>query len=396
MSIGFPRAPVLPSLIVLFGTLLLPGPGWPDTPGLEKIDQPIRKYESNLERLQSGMQIHLGKLQVIGEQEFNLLDQIERLDNSVALQKIRLDVMVERLNSQEELLAIKKRDLKLARLNEEKVKEHLQKRLRSFYLMGKTGVLNVTFSTRDLPDLMLFTDSFKTLIDYDKNLFDQYRNSIDQLTMARDAHEKESILLNEFIANAVEQQQELDSLVGEKRELLKKVKTQKILQEQAVRELKKAETELRDTLTKLRRKRDTTLKGFVLNKGQMPPPVQGKVVSRFGETPAGAIDTGSAQGITFDAPNGAAIKAIFTGRIIFAGYRKGFGNMVIIDHGLDYFSITARMGKIEVKEDQSVEGGDIIGTAGDIATLFEKGVYFEIRQGASPLDPLAWITLEKE
>ena len=125
--------------------------------------------------------------------------------------------------------------------NKAKVKEHLQKRLHSYYLMGKTGILNVTFSTRTLPDLMLFNDSFMTLLDYDKVLFDQYRETIDQLTQARDAHEKESILLNEFIANAVKQQQELDILVVEKRQLLEKVKTQKILHEQAVKELKKAE-----------------------------------------------------------------------------------------------------------------------------------------------------------
>jgi septal ring factor EnvC (AmiA/AmiB activator) len=381
---------------MLMGTIILPVPGWSDTPGLEEIDKPIKKHEKNLERLQGGMQIHLGRLRVIGEQEFNLLDQIERLDKSVALEKIRLDVMVERLNSQEEMLVIKKRDLKMARQNKAEVKVHLEKRLRSFYLMGKTGVLNVTFSTRALPELMLFNDSFKTLLDYDKNLFNAYRESIDQLTLASNAHEKESILLNEFISSAVEQQQELDSLLEEKRELLEKVKTQKILHEQAIWEMKKAEAELRATLAQLRKKRNSTLKGFVLNKGKMPPPVRGKILSRFGESKDGeAFDTGPSQGISFDALDGAAIKAIFAGRIIFSGYQKGFGNMVIIDHGLDYYSITARMEKITLQEGQAVGGGDIIGTAGDIATLFEKGVYFEIRHDMRPIDPLDWISLDR-
>ncbi|HER62583.1 MAG TPA: hypothetical protein ENO11_01215 [Desulfobacteraceae bacterium] len=304
--------------------------------------------------------------------------------------------MVDRLNSQEELLALKKRNLKLARQNLEKVKEHLEKRLRSYYLMGKTGLLNVTFSTRTLPDLMLFNDSFKSLIDYDKKLFNHYRESIEQLIVARDSHEKESVLLSEFITSAVEQQQELDSLLEEKRELLAKVKTQKTLHEQAVSELKKAEAELRDTLAQLRTKRDNTLKGFVLNKGMMPPPVKGRILTRYGESKVGdALNAGKSQGVTFDASNGAAIKAIFAGRIIFAGYRKGFGNMVIIDHGLDYYSITTRMEKISVQEGQAVGGGDIIGTAGDIATLFEKGIYFEIRHDTEPLDPLAWISLDR-
>jgi len=383
-------------LCLLLGITVLQDHGFCETPGLEKINKSMQKNESDLDRLEHGMQIHLGQLQIIGEQEFNLLDQIEHLDKSLAVQKIRLDVMVERLNSQEELLVIKKRDLRQAEKDKEKVKEHLQKRLHSFYLMGKTGVLNVTFSTRTLPDLMLFNDSFMTLLDHDKKLFDAYRNSIEQLTLARDAHEKESILLNEFIASAVEQQQELDGLLAEKRELLNKVKTQKILHEQAIKELKKAEAELRNALARLKRKKDFTMKGFVLNKGKMPQPVQGKLLTRFGEGGDGtSMDTGRSQGITIDAPNGAPIKAIFAGRVIFAGYRKGFGNMVIIDHGLDYISITARMEKITVKEGQEVESGQTIGIAGDIATLFEKGVYFEIRYETQPLDPLEWISLDK-
>lgn len=383
-------------LCLLLGITVRPDHGFCETPGLEKINKSMQKNESDLDRLEHGMQIHLGQLQIIGEQEFNLLDQIEHLDKSLAVQKIRLDVMVERLNSQEELLVIKKRDLRQAEKDKEKVKEHLQKRLHSFYLMGKTGVLNVTFSTRTLPDLMLFNDSFMTLLDHDKKLFDAYRNSIEQLTLARDAHEKESILLNEFIASAVEQQQELDGLLAEKRELLNKVKTQKILHEQAIKELKKAEAELRNALARLKRKKDFTMKGFVLNKGKMPQPVQGKLLTRFGEGGDGtSMDTGRSQGITIDAPNGAPIKAIFAGRVIFAGYRKGFGNMVIIDHGLDYISITARMEKITVKEGQEVESGQTIGIAGDIATLFEKGVYFEIRYETQPLDPLEWISLDK-
>ena len=396
MKIGFARLTILLSLIMLTVTISITEQGKCETTGLEKIDKPIKQNELNLKKLQGGMKIHLGRLLVMGEQEFNLLDQIERLDKSLALQKIRLDVMVERLNSQEELLVIKKRDLTFAQRDKKKVREHLEKRLRSFYLMGKTGILNVTFSTRTLPDLMLFNDSFKTLLDYDKMIFDEFRESIEQLTLARDAHEKESILLNEFISNAVEQQQELDSLLDEKRELLEKVKSQKILHEQAIKELKKAEAELRNTLIKLQQKRNYTIKGFVLNKGKMPPPVQGKILIRFGESKEGAdLDTGRSQGITFDAPNGAPIKAIFAGKVIFAGYRKGFGNMVIIDHGLGYYSITSRMENIRTKEGHVVADGDIVGTAGDIATLFEKGVYFEIREDTKPLDPLEWISLEK-
>ena len=68
--------------------------------------------------------------------------------------------------------------------------------------------------------------------------------------------------------------------------------------------------------------------------------------------------------------------------------------MVIIDHGMDYYSITSRIEEISVKEGDIVEEGDVIGTTGNIATLFEKGLYFEIRHGTQPVDPLEWISRE--
>lgn len=394
MSRGFPPTSFLIGLHLLLGLTLMPHQGSCQTPGLDHIEQPIRKHESEMQKVKQGLQLHLGELLVISEKEFSLLDQIEQLDSNVRLEKIRLDIMVERLNNQEELLVVKKRALKEAKANKKRVRNHLEKRLRSYYLMGKTGVLNVTFSSKTLPDLMLLNDSYKTMFGYDKTLFDKFRVSIDQLTQASDAHQKESILLNEFIASAVEQQQELDSLLIEKRELLTKIKTQKILHEQALKELKKAEDDLRTTLIRLKRNRDDALKGFLLSKGKLFPPVQGKLLRRFGEPIEEGLNTGVSQGITIEAPNGSAVKAIFVGKVLFAEYRKGFGNMVIIDHGLAYYTITTRMEKIIVEEGQSVKGGDIIGTAGDIATLFEKGIYFEIRHDSTPLDPLQWISMK--
>jgi septal ring factor EnvC (AmiA/AmiB activator) len=347
-------------------------------------------YETSIQKLKSGIEIQLGKLQIAGQQEFDLLGEIERLDQELSLQQVRLEVMQERRDSQKELFAVKLRELEAAKTNIIKVKQHMQVRLRAFYLTGKTGILNVTFSTRTLPDLMLFTDSFKRLLDYDRTLIDQYRQAIEQLTLATEAHEKESALLDEFIANAVAQQQKLDGLLAEKKGLLKKVKTEKVLHEQALRELRKAETDLEQTLAAMQQEKTFDEQGFVLEKGKMAPPVSGTLIRRFGDIQEDKVSSG----IVIDAENGAAISSIAAGRIIFAGYRRGYGNMVIIDHGMDYYSITARLEKIRSLPKNKVNAGDVIGFAGDIATLFDKGVYFEIRHNTEPEDPLAWITMQ--
>lgn len=352
--------------------------------------QQAKQYETSIQRLQSGIDIRLGKLQIAGQQEFDLLGEVERLDQEFSLQLVRLKVMQERRDSQTELLTVKLRELEEAITNIVKVKQHLQVRLRAFYLTGKTGILNVAFSTRTLPDLMLFTDSFKRLLAYDRTLIDRYRQSIEQLTLATEAHRQESALLDEFIAGAVEQQQKLDGLLTEKKGLLKKVKTEKVLHEQALREMRKAEADLEQTLAVMQQEKSFDEQGFVQGKGKMAPPVSGTLIRRFGETQEDKVISG----IVIEAGNGAEISAIAAGRIIYSGYRRGYGNLVIIDHGMDYYSITSRMEKIKSQPKDTVNAGDVIGYAGDVATLFDKGVYFEIRHNTEPEDPLNWITMQ--
>ena len=246
--------------------------------------QQAKKYETSIQRLQSGIDIHLGKLQIAGQQEFDLLGEVERLDQELSLQQVRLKVMQERRDSQTELLTVKLRELEESKTNIVKVKQHLQIRLRAFYLTGKTGILNVAFSTRTLPDLMLFTDSFKRLLAYDRTLIDRYRQSIDQLTLATEAHRQESALLDEFIASTVAQQQRLDGLLVEKKGLLKKVKTEKVLHEQALREMRKAEADLEQTLAVMQQEKSFDEQGFVQEKGKMVPPVSGTLIRRLRET----------------------------------------------------------------------------------------------------------------
>ncbi|MDW7772030.1 MAG: peptidoglycan DD-metalloendopeptidase family protein [Desulfobulbaceae bacterium] len=364
-----------------------------DTSPADKIDKPIKRYEKNIQKLQSGIEIHLGKLQISSEKEFSLLEDIESIDKKLALQKIRVAVMEERLESQTTLLEVKIRELHEAQVNREKISSHLLERLRAFYLTGKTGILNVTFSDRTLPELMLFNDSFQNLLSYDRELIEHYRETIAQLELAKESHEQESILLDRYIQSAREEKKNLDSIKKEKEDLLRRVKSEKALYEQALSEMKTAESNLLQSLLELQEKKTYLQQGFVMNKGKMLPPVAGRVVSLFGESHGDVQDQGTgAMGITIDAENGAPLKSIFDGKVIFAGYKRGYGNMVIIDHGMNYYTITSRMEKISVTEGDIIDEGAVIGQCGDIATLFEKGLYFEIRHNTDPVDPLEWIS----
>jgi septal ring factor EnvC (AmiA/AmiB activator) len=350
-------------------------------------NQAIKKQSINIGRLNQEIRAHLEKIRENGKQEVNLLDELKQIDEKFSVQKEKLAGLQKHLHDQEEQLALKVRDLRRAELVSENVRRHLEKRLRSFYVMGKTGFLNVTFSKKSLPELMLFNDAFKRLLDYDQSVIDKYRQTIDQLDKAKQARELERNLMLNFVRQTEKQQQDLIEIRTEKEQLLNRIKSKKGLYEQAIREMQRAENDLTRTLSRLKRKEEKRVRGFLHNKGRMEGPVMGRLIVHFGDP----VENGPSKGIIINTDDNAPVFSIYTGKIIFAGYKLGYGNMVIIDHGYQYYTVTAHLDDISVQEGERVLSRHQIGTTGDIATLFSKGLYFEIRHGAKPIDPLLWL-----
>ncbi len=359
----------------------------------ENTRKPFQDYKININKLHQEMTRHREQIAESGEEETNVLDELSAIDSKISQQKHKLTTLKSRLKSQEKLLVLKKKDFEQAEKNKEKGRLHLEKRLRSFYTMGKVGFLNVVFSTKDLPDLLFFNDSFMHLLEYDQSVVLMYRETLAELQRTRDSHELEKSLLNDFIASTATEQKKLNTSRQEKEKLLRRIKTEKSLYKQALREMKKAEKQLTAKLKSIKKKKIDEKRGFILNKGKLTAPLRGKIISRFGEkqdeeTPG----FNSTNGITIEPPDSVSeVFSIFSGKVLFSGYMRGYGNTIIIDHGLQYFTVTARLDSLAKKQNQRVATGELIGTTGDIATLFEKGLYFEIRQSSKPLDPMTWL-----
>jgi septal ring factor EnvC (AmiA/AmiB activator) len=108
------------------------------------------------------------------------------------------------------------------------------------------------------------------------------------------------------------------------------------------------------------------------------------------QTSPNAEDTTFTNGITISTPDRTEAYAVYDGEVLFAGTMRGYGKMVIIDHDQEYYSVTARFNELHVKEGDLVKQGQVIGLTGKNATLFGKGLYFEIRHGEVAENPLDW------
>lgn len=129
---------------------------------------------------------------------------------------------------------------------------------------------------------------------------------------------------------------------------------------------------------------------FAALKGSLRLPVRGTVTNRYG----GARQEGSTwKGLFIRAAQGSDIKAIAGGRVVFADWMRGFGNLLIVDHGGSYLSIYGYNDAVLKQVGDSVRGGDSIATAGNSGGNPESGLYFELRHQGQPIDPLKWVNL---
>ena len=342
-------------------------------------------------KLREEISRHQEKIERAGSEEHSLLEELATLDNKISQRKTQVAVLQDRVRKQAQIIAAKEQELAAVTQTTDALREHLSKRLLSFYLNGTTGFLNVVFSNATLPAIMVANDAYRSLATYDQALFAEYRSRIAELDRVKRALELEQSIQEHFLAEAAAEKEKLQQIADEKNDILKRIQTEKGLYEQALRELKRAEAALLATLNKQSQAPEFGSFGFGAQKGSLPPPLWGKVVRHFREPPKENEDTTFSHGITILPSTPAEVFAVYGGLVIFSGYMSGYGKVVIIEHDQDYYTITARLDDLMVQDGIEVRQGHVLGTTGETLTPFGQGAYFEIRHGTQPENPLDWI-----
>ncbi len=352
----------------------------------------IGNFRIKIRRLQQGI---LNKEEQISEtisKEQNILSELEILDKKIIQQQDKLSELKLKMGKQQTL--INKEETALSKIRAEKniVEDHLKKRIAAYYTMGDIGLLNVTFSTQTLPELLTFHDAFDVLIKYDQDVIKVYKETIREIERAKSALDLEKSVLQEFINQTVAETEILEKTKEDKHILLTQVRTQTKLHKQAMDEMQQASDSLTNAIVAIKNKNQTEDQRFLADRGNLRPPVDGVLVTLFQQEKTNKLGiSNKSSGIELQAPDGTPIVAVGDGEVIYSGYLRGYGNTVIIHHGFQYYTVTSRIEKIMVTKGQKVKREDTIGIMGGTATLFDDGMYFEIRHGNQSLDPLIWL-----
>lgn len=131
--------------------------------------------------------------------------------------------------------------------------------------------------------------------------------------------------------------------------------------------------------------------GFGSQRGRLSLPTSGDIVGRFGRHKHPEFNSYTvSNGISIAAPAGSDIRSVYEGKVLFADYFKGYGNMIIIDHGGGFFSLYAHASRISKRVGAQVNRNEVVATVGDVDSPRGPMLYFEIRYQGRPVDPSPW------
>ena len=329
----------------------------------------------------------LGGLEQRSEKEQKALRTVEieigRLSRRLRLLKGKLRKQHNRLQQ----LEMQRRQYESA---VEKQRRSLERQLRTAYMIGRQAYLKMVLNQQEpwkLGRVLIYYDYFN------RARAERIHRLREQLThlrrLATEAREERST-----IARLTEQRERekraLDRSKRKREEVLAALR-QKIGEGRArLERLRKDEADLKALLLRLKRqaKQSSGPSPFGEgNRGRFLWPVDGPIKAAFGSPRTRELRW---KGVLIDAPEGAPVKAISAGRVVFADWLRGYGLLVIVDHGSGYMSLYGHNQSIRKEEGSQVEAGEVISTVGNSGGNVHSGLYFEIRRDGQPVDPAQW------
>jgi septal ring factor EnvC (AmiA/AmiB activator) len=352
---------------------------------------------ASLERLQREVEERRARVEAFARQEQGLLDTLEGIDRAAA--RIARDVAAARreASSAEASLAIVQARVQRAEQESAGTRRALALRLGWLYREGRSGALRLIAGAQSLRDLGRRTRLLRRAVEQDAALLARAHSEREALAQARTEAKASAGASAEAMRRLAARASSLDKESASKQEVLAGLRSDGTRERGALAEIEAAAKALEETLLRLgtiapQRAARAPAVHFLDLRGKLRAPVAAPVARRFGRVVDAEFQTATfRKGIDFAAPAGASVHAVAPGEVRFAGWFRGYGKMVIVDHGERYFTICAHLDEIQVAVGDEVQADQPLGTVGDTGSLAGPLLYFEIRHDSEPLDPSRWL-----
>ena len=385
-------------MVLMIGILLAGSslPGWPheSDSGSKELKSQIRKEKDELNRLKKKIEDRQRKKRVARKKEKSILSQLEEVDHEVSVKRKELSLINLKLQKHSESIEELGQELEVLGLSVELMRERVRKGIRILYREGRMNDLRALFVSKDYYDFLRQYNYITRISQKEGEVLSNYRESLNRRFHAeeeiRDA--KEHLLENQRQVQG--KIKEINTGKKKKSRVLARVRQEKRVNDRMIHELEESRGQIQGLITELekKRKRASVSAGFLKMKGKIGWPAKGRVTAFFGRQKHPKFDTLiNRKGIEIQSKQGAPLRAVYGGTVVYSDWFRGFGLLIILDHGENYYSLYAHAAKIAVSVGDRVKARQVIGSIGDTGLTGDSSLYFEIRRGGFPENPIAWL-----
>lgn len=349
--------------------------------------------QEEYKKIQKDIKKHKEKLKKAERHEYSILADLEKTNQNLTMVEAELRKYRKKRREIELDIARVENEISLSRSKIEKYREWIKRRLKAMQKYGHSSdIVMLLSSTDDVSQMMKRLKNLQYIILYENRVLNIYKENLKGLS-ERERHL--SMLRAKLMENEERVRAKEVALIENKKakeELLAYIRSEKSSYERMLRELREASKKLLEIIRESEKAGVYSAKGFSGLKGRLPWPVKGKVALNYGLQRDPQFNTAIFRsGIFIKTGAELSAKAIHSGKVVFAEWFKGYGQLMIVNHGDGYHTLYGSLSEIFSKVGDIIKKGQIIGRVGNSGILNEPGLYFELRYKGKPLDPLQWL-----
>jgi septal ring factor EnvC (AmiA/AmiB activator) len=355
---------------------------------LKKIEQQIKSVKDEINNLQKK---EIGYLET--------LHKIEKLlqDTEKELQTIEKDLEL----AQKEIKQGEDELIREKHILKERIIV-LESRLRQIYKHRLTGYLEILFNSESFSDFLTRFRYIKNILSLDAEVINDIRRQMKKIEDHKINLENREEILSLLKKEVEKEKENIEFSIKAKKSIINKIDSQKEVYLKSLKELEQSSLEIKNIIERIYKQREEDSKkvsqkevpAITLKpkKGILALPVQGKLISEYGRQKNTDFNTYTFNsGIDISAPLGQVVHAAGSGEVIYTGNIKGYGQIIIIDHGGRTTTLYAHLSKILIDIGDKVKKGQIVGQVGDSGGVSSTRLHFEVRVEGKPTDPMNWL-----
>jgi len=358
------------------------------------LEKKTEKKQKKKETIRADIKAQEELVETFSQKEIEIVEGLNEIDYALNRARLKSQELSGEIGQMEEKITRLRKDREGLAEDIARNRDYAGKRLRALYKMHMLGRLDVAGMPSSVFDFFLRQNSMKSIVKADFNVIDRQNRDLAAFENLEEEMKKE-VQAKTLLEAELNDQIRINHSETQKKELiLKEIRQKKKLSLAAVESLKIAALQLDSRMETIESNEVKTAKGdsFSGHQGRLMIPVEGEIISEFGSSASGNYKVFTFQkGIDIKVERGEPVKSVFKGEVMFAQWLKGYGNLLIINHGDNYYTLYAHVEEIFKKEGEAVETGDVIATAGDTGSIKGLCLHFEVRHHGKPVDPMKWL-----